>query len=124
MVIDTNIFIEYLRKLDKSKTSLAQLPPTTVLHVSSITVFELYVGANTPERVEMAESILQNVIVLPFSNEIAQAAGLLYDHLQRIGQKLEFRDVMIAATAIYHNLPIKTLNFKHFERIPDLKIIY
>jgi tRNA(fMet)-specific endonuclease VapC len=122
MVIDTNIFIEFLRKSDKSKTGLVQLPTTTILHVSTITVFELYIGANTPERVEMAEKILQNVVVLPFTNEIAQAAGLLYDNLQRTGQKLEFRDVMIAATAIYHNLPLKTLNIKHFERISNLII--
>ncbi|MEY4906232.1 MAG: hypothetical protein RLZZ292_4047, partial [Bacteroidota bacterium] len=32
----------------------------------------------------------------------------------------DHRDIFIAATAIANNLPIKTLNIKHFARIPNL----
>jgi predicted nucleic acid-binding protein len=31
-------------------------------------------------------------------------------------------DVMIAATAIYHNLHVVTHNHRHFGRVPGLKI--
>ncbi len=36
---------------------------------------------------------------------------------------IEFRDIFIGATAIVHNLPLKTTNTKHFERIKELEII-
>ena len=35
---------------------------------------------------------------------------------------IEFRDIFIAATCIENNLPIVTLNKKHFERIAGLDI--
>jgi len=31
-------------------------------------------------------------------------------------------DIMIAATAIYHNLELVTRNVQHFHRIPHLRI--
>ena len=61
MVIDTTLFIEYFRTKDKSKTTLAQLPPDSPAFISTISIFELFVGANTPERIEKTEQILSDV---------------------------------------------------------------
>lgn len=122
MVIDTSVFIEFFRAKDKSKTALAQLPAGTATFVSAISIFELFVGANTPEKVHITQQLLKGVAVLPFDEEVAKLAGRLFDDLQRSGQMLEFRDVMIAATAIHHNLPVKTLNVRHFSRISGVVI--
>jgi len=35
---------------------------------------------------------------------------------------IDLADILIGATAVTHNIPIATLNVKHFERIKDLKI--
>lgn len=120
MVIDSNLFIEYFRAKDKSATALAQLPKGVPLFISAVSVFELFVGANTPERVAQTEVLLKFVWVLPMDEAVARLSGRLYDDLQRAGQKREFRDVMIAATAIHARLPLKTLNFRHFDQIPNL----
>jgi len=32
-------------------------------------------------------------------------------------------DILIAGTAMSHNLPLATLNRKHFERIKDLQLV-
>jgi tRNA(fMet)-specific endonuclease VapC len=64
--------------------------------------------------------MLNGIQVLPLDEEVAKLAGRLFDELQGAGQALEFRDVMIAATAIFHEMPIKTLNIRHFSRIPGL----
>ncbi|MFK7924930.1 MAG: PIN domain-containing protein [Bacteroidia bacterium] len=47
MVIDTSVFIEFLRAKDKKRTSLYNLPENTALYISSVTVFELYAGATS-----------------------------------------------------------------------------
>ncbi|MCF2491294.1 PIN domain-containing protein [Dyadobacter sp. CY347] len=45
MVVDTGLFIEHLRKSDKSKTTLASLPNDASIFVSAVTVYELMMGA-------------------------------------------------------------------------------
>lgn len=123
MVIDTNIFIEFFRAKDKQLTTLAQLPANSPAFISAISVFELFVGANTPERIARTQLLLNGVQVLVFDETVAKLAGRLYDDLQRSGQQLEFRDVMIAATALHNNLPVKTLNSRHFSKIPGLVLV-
>jgi tRNA(fMet)-specific endonuclease VapC len=36
---------------------------------------------------------------------------------------IETKDLFIAATALSHDLPLMTLNVKHFERIEAMKIV-
>jgi predicted nucleic acid-binding protein len=42
--------------------------------------------------------------------------------LRRTGNIISDLDILIAATAIQHNLTLVTRNIKDFERIPDLNI--
>jgi len=50
MVIDTGVFIEHLRAKDKFKTSLYLIPENTELFISSVSLYELYMGAITKEK--------------------------------------------------------------------------
>lgn len=50
LVIDTGIFIDYLRKTEKSKTILASLPNDSSLFVSAVTVYELMMGATNEQK--------------------------------------------------------------------------
>ncbi len=52
LLIDTSIIIDHLRKQDKSKTQLIQLYKIYLLHISSVTVFELYNGPSSIEKVK------------------------------------------------------------------------
>ena len=47
MVVDTSIFIEFLRAKDKTKTALFQVPNEGQLYISSVTLYELLMGAVT-----------------------------------------------------------------------------
>lgn len=42
--------------------------------------------------------------------------------LRRRGQGLADFDLLIAATALRHDLTLMTFNFRHFERVPGLKL--
>ena len=123
MVIDTSIFIEYLRSKDREQTTLANLPVDSVLYVSSITVFELYSGATDIRKRQDVDALLQGVFILPLNAETAKNAGLIYQDLRRRGSMIEVTDILIAATALANDLPVKTLNVGHFQRISDLVIL-
>lgn len=123
MVIDTSIFIEYLRSKDRTNTALAKLPTETVLYVSSITAFELYSGATDIKKRQDIDTLLQGIFILPLNTDIAKDAGFIYQDLRRRGNMIEVTDILIAATALENDLPIKTLNTSHFQRIPGLVIL-
>jgi len=36
---------------------------------------------------------------------------------------IDLADLLIGATALTHNIPISTLNIKHFERIKKLELL-
>ncbi len=45
LVVDTSIFIDYLRAKDKKNTELFKIPNTETIYISTITLYELYMGA-------------------------------------------------------------------------------
>ncbi|MCF2491295.1 hypothetical protein L0659_24190 [Dyadobacter sp. CY347] len=49
-------------------------------------------------------------------------AAEIYHNLRRRNSLIEFRDIFIAATALTFQLPIKTLNQGHFQRIENLEL--
>ena len=123
MVADTGIFIEHLRAKDKLSTTLYKISESTEIYVSAVTMYELYIGATTKDKEKDVIAITENFTVLPFTDAVAKKAAELYHKLRVSNQMIEFRDIFIAATCIVHELPIVTLNKKHFKRIDELKIL-
>ena len=60
--------------------------------------------------------------IQPLTTEIAQLSGEIYKDLKAKNQHIEFRDIFIGATAIMRNIPLLTLNEKHFTGIKGIKI--
>jgi tRNA(fMet)-specific endonuclease VapC len=60
--------------------------------------------------------------VLPLEDPILEQFAELRAHLRRIGRPLPDFDLLIAATALHHDLTLLTFNRRHFERVPDLKL--
>ena len=123
LVVDTNIFIEYLRAKNKEATVLFQLPETVKLFVSSVTMYELYMGANSVEKKNDVKLITEDLVKIPFDELVVEHAAEIYHDLKRASQIIEFRDIFIAATCIAYDLPLKTLNAKHFSRINKLNLL-
>ncbi len=123
MVVDTSIFIEFLRAKDKTKTVLFLIPETDHIYISSVTLYELLIGANTPQKVNDIKILTEGLPVLAFNEDVASKAAEIYLQLRQQNKLIEFRDIFIAATCIVNDLPVKTLNFKHFERIEGLSLV-
>lgn len=120
MVVDTCIFIDFLSAKDKTKTALFQIPDDVQIYISSVTLYELLMGANTPGKVNDIRILTEDIPILPFNDEVATKAAEIYHQLRQANTMIEFRDIFIAATCMVNNLPAKTLNKKHFERINGL----
>lgn len=122
MVVDTSIFIEFLRKKNKTETTLFSLPENGQLAISSITLYELLMGATNKSKKEDVKLLTEDLLVLPFDREVAQKSGEIYHQLRKENNMIEFRDIFIAATCLVYDMPLKTLNQKHFNRIANLEL--
>jgi len=122
MVIDTSVFIEFLRATDKSKTTLYQIPNDLHIFISSVTLYELLIGATSEEKKNDIKTLTEDLPILAFNEHVAHKAAEIYHILKTKNKILEFRDIFIGATSIVNDLPLKTLNIKHFERIEGIKL--
>lgn len=123
MVVDTNVFIEFLRARNKIQTTLFSIGNDEQIYISAITLFELYTGVTSNEKLNDIKILTENIPVIPFNEEIAVRAAKLYQQLKGQNQMIEIRDLFIAATCLVYNFPIITLNKNHFNRIENLKVL-
>lgn len=67
-------------------------------------------------------SMLQDLEVMEVNKEIAQLAAEIESDLHQAGFVIHTPDVLIAATAIYYELPLVTNNIKDFQQVASLKL--
>jgi predicted nucleic acid-binding protein len=121
--LDTSVLIDYFRKTKKENSFLtALLDRYDRFAISVITEFEIYSGA-TDEQIEFWDTFFQQIQLLPLNTEAIQTAIILFKQLKAQNSLIDMPDLFIAATALSHQLPLATLNVKHFERIKQLDLI-
>lgn len=122
ILADTSIFIEYLRKQKKDRSILYQLTTRYRLATSVITVYELFTGAISPAHEQRVHDILFAVEILSLDKSAAEIAARERLRLLELNRQFEIRDILIAGTAMRHNLALATLNVKHFQDF-DLELV-
>ena len=123
ILADTSILIDHFRKTVKSNSRLVSLYDEGYeFCISVITEFEIYSGA-PDKQIEYWRELLKDIEVLNFDSKAAGQAVNIYNKLKLINKQVDTADLFIAATALSNNLPIATLNKKHFERIDGLTLI-
>jgi tRNA(fMet)-specific endonuclease VapC len=60
---------------------------------------------------------------LDVTQDVVQIFGIIRAQLFDKGSVVPGMDMMIAATALMHNLSLVTHNIRHFEKIPGLKVV-
>ena len=123
VLLDTSILIDYYRKTDKLNSVWVKLiDEGREFSISVITKYELYSGT-TQSQIDFWDSILQTITVFPFNEDCVDTAIQLQHSLKRKRKQLDIADLFIAATALTNNLPIATLNKKHFNRVDNLILV-
>ena len=133
-VLDTNIVSE-LRKVRSGKANLgvaawAEQVPSAELFISAITIHELEHGVMLMERSDTAQGALlrawldQSVAaafksrVLAVDERVARRAAALH-----VPDPAPFRDALIGATALVHDMTVVTRDLKDFQRFDQLDVI-
>lgn len=125
-LLDTNQVVYYLRQETRVIDDL-QSRRGEGLAVSIISVAELYEGifrATNPEEAERAlKDFLSEVTVLSIDEEVARIFGQERARLRQVGMPMSDLDLLIAATALRHDLTLLTAD-RDFERVENLTTIF
>ena len=94
--------------------------------ISVITVGELYEGTyRSPDpqmRMNQLRQFLSQFPVLPVTQPIVEVFAAERARLRAQGTPIADFDLLIASTALHHNLTLVTRNLRHFRRVSGLRI--
>ncbi len=124
-LIDTDIVIYSIKKHEKVSERFI-LYKDMPKSLSVITYGELIYGARKSKNVEKnltnVHKLTELFPIIDISPLIMEKFGELKASLERSGMVIDDMDLLIASTALTHNLILVTNNQRHFSRIEDLKI--
>ena len=126
ILLDTDHCISVIRGSEKVRAKLnehLQLEPA----ISVITVGELYFGAMRSQRptsnTKSCKAFIATVNVLPLTTDIMIQFAEEKARLAADGNLIEDLDLLIASTAIFHDLELATHNTSHFSRFMNLRLV-
>lgn len=125
-LLDTDTLSEVMKARDPQvqKRAREYLASYGRFTFSIITRYEILRGlkAKRATRQVLAfEDRCRKSTVLPLTDQVVIQAAEIYAELYRKGQLLTDADILIAATALVHNLVLVTENEAHFRRIAGLR---
>lgn len=128
LLIDTSVLIDFERAGDGLGEALATLGEED-LSLSAISASELLHGvhrADSEQRRARRQSFVEGVFsllpILAFDLDVARVHARISADLRRQGAIIGSHDVIIAATALCHQLTVVTGNEREFRRIEELDL--
>jgi predicted nucleic acid-binding protein len=124
ILIDTNAYAALQRGTPDALLVVQHAPQ---IAVSSITLCELLAGFRSGSQLVKNRTDLDRFLASPRVRAIVVDAGTaehyaaIYAELRRMGKPIPTNDMLIAATALQHNLSVFTFD-AHFANVPGLKI--
>jgi tRNA(fMet)-specific endonuclease VapC len=125
-LLDTNACIALINGTPAPvRANLKRATTAGRIFVSSIATFELWYGVGKSARQDFNRKRLETflagpIIVLPFEDEDAQAAGSIRASLEVAGKSIGAYDVLMAGQALRHQLTLVTANVSEFSRVDGL----
>lgn len=133
LILDTSILIDSERRGEGVEDILRRIRSVhgeIDVALSTISVVELTHGiyrakteADRTRRSIFSEGVFQDLIVHPLSLEIARLAGRIEGEQAAKGVTVDFEDLVIGTTALHLGFDVATINVRHFQRIPGLKVV-
>jgi predicted nucleic acid-binding protein len=124
-LVDSDWVAEYLKGRSPAFDVLPKLAEEGAA-ISSITYGEIYDGIYSGRNAVAHErdftKVLRFIDVVPLTRTIMKRFARLRGSLRRQGLLIPDRDLLIAATALHHDLVLVTRNIRHFDRVSDLRL--
>ena len=122
---DTDVCIRVLKKRNREFINRF-VEMHKVMAVSSVTVFELYAGAENYDdknhRCGVIDEFLALLEVITFDAKAAREAGEIHGQLMRKGMRIGSYDVLSAGLARSRKLIIATNNLREYARVEGLVV--
>jgi predicted nucleic acid-binding protein len=123
LCLDTDILIDFLR--GKIRDIIKQLEEEFQLTTTTISLFELYYGAYKTKKernVKSVDELAERLEALRFTDKSAKLSGWIMSELEKTGQVVDFRDIMVAGIVLENDIKLFTKNVKHFGKINGIKL--
>jgi tRNA(fMet)-specific endonuclease VapC len=132
ILLDTSACIDYLSGKIKLKKLIEE--KEDLIHITSITVYEMNIGFERTKRKISTQRFKQlykpwlefisSMEIFPLGFKEAEKAAEIYDILESQGQKIDDNDILIAGIMLTNGIKeIISRNVSHFERIEGIDII-
>lgn len=119
-LVDTSIFIDFLRGNETAKKWFANFQTGELAH-SVVTGAELVAGCRNRREQELVEKELALYPLVYLSAAISSTAWDWYRQYH-LSHGVGFLDCLIGASAHHYGLTVCTLNDKHFTPLEGLKV--
>jgi len=126
-LLDTNACIAVINGSPLSVRARLQkvIDAGNEVFVPAIALFELWYGVAKSSRQDFNRKKLElflagPVIVIPFQDEDAEAAGVIRASLEASGKPIGAYDLLIAGQALHLQLTLVTANVSEFSRVKGL----
>lgn len=125
-LVDTDWIIDVLHGNADAERTLLDLAADG-LTVSLITYGELFEGAHYARNPQVAlgglHAFLRDKELLPLTIDVMERFAIVRGQLSRsVRQQVGDMDLLIAATALHHDLVLLTRNLRDFRLVPDLRL--
>ena len=120
MLVDTDVFIWYMRGNEKAHIVIEN---ETDLNLSMVTYVELVQGMKNKRELNILRKSIKdwNAKIIYIAEEISVKA-MFYVEQHYLSHSLQLADALIAATAVSNGFPLLTGNDKHYKMIKNLQI--
>jgi tRNA(fMet)-specific endonuclease VapC len=126
VLIDTDVLSNAIRR---NRVVVARFRRYVAQHgrftISSMTRYEVLRGMKVKSAIKQIaklEAFCEANEVLAVTESVIDRATDVYADLYRRGKLIGDADILIAATALEHDMALATNNVKHFENIVDLEV--
>ena len=125
--LDTDFLVNFLRnKREEIEFIKNQNKEMNILATTYLNLFELYLGAFKSEKskeILSIEILKERLLVLNLDDNVVRKAGEIAAKLEKDGNAIDFRDLLIGTICLANGFHLKTYNISHFSRMPGLKLI-
>ncbi len=125
VLLDTNACIRILNGSSARLVARLREHEPAEIRVCAVVKAELLYGARrnsrTADNLRLLARFFEPLVCLPFDDACAERYGLIRVELERAGTPIGPNDLMIAATAIAHDLVLVTHNVAEFSRVAGLR---
>jgi predicted nucleic acid-binding protein len=133
LILDSSVLIAGERRRETVKQVLERVHDRRnegEVALSVVSIIELTHGiyrakteADRIRRTAFTEELCRDVVVHPVSLAIARLTGRIEGEQAARGVSIAVEDLMIGATALHFGFDVLTLNVRHFQLIPGLRVV-